>query len=66
MSELKCSFRDGARVQDLPGYMGVYVYCHAGTRTEIGTGLGHLRYPTAGTSANSEAQPFFVNSPVSL
>ncbi len=56
---------DGARIylqKDNGLVKDVFLARHM--REMVGTvGIGHVRYPTAGTSSSHEAQPLYVNSP---
>jgi amidophosphoribosyltransferase len=68
--------QDAAGIATLEGYQinlhkgsGLVrdVFGPAEMRALTGTaGIGHVRYPTAGTDETAEAQPFYVNSPYGI
>jgi len=57
---------DGLRVRKSNGLVrDVFRHRHMLQLTG-NVGMGHIRYPTAGTAKSSEAQPFYVNSPYGI
>ena len=57
---------DGLHVRKNNGLVrDVFHHRHMLTLTG-NVGIGHIRYPTAGSSQSSEAQPFYVNSPYGI
>ena len=54
------------RLRKSNGLVSDIFYTRHMHRLEGHIGLGHVRYPTAGSSSKSEAQPFYVNSPYGL
>ena len=57
---------DGLKVRKSNGLVrDVFRHRHM-LRLTGNIGIGHIRYPTAGSSTSSEAQPFYVNSPYGI
>ena len=62
MTDYKGQFR----LRKSNGLVSDIFYTRHMRRLQGHVGIGHVRYPTAGSSSRSEAQPFYVNSPYGL
>ncbi len=59
-------FNGQFRLRKSNGLVSDIFYTRHMQRLEGHLGIGHVRYPTAGSSSKAEAQPFYVNSPYGL
>ena len=57
---------DGLRVRKSNGLVRDVFHHRHMLRLTGNVGIGHVRYPTAGSSQSGEAQPFYVNSPYGI
>ncbi|RLA06395.1 MAG: amidophosphoribosyltransferase, partial [Gammaproteobacteria bacterium] len=61
-----CSDNGRVHTRKAPGLVrDVFLKSHL-ERLQGKMGIGHVRYPTAGTLSSFEAQPFYVNSPYGI
>ena len=59
-------FNGQFRLRKSNGLVSDIFYTRHMRRLQGHVGIGHVRYPTAGSSSRAEAQPFYVNSPYGL
>lgn len=59
-------FEGQFRLRKSNGLVSDIFYTRHMQRLQGNIGIGHVRYPTAGSSSRAEAQPFYVNSPYGL
>ncbi|MEX0707420.1 MAG: amidophosphoribosyltransferase [Woeseia sp.] len=57
---------EGLRVRKSNGLVRDVFHQRHMLRLTGNTGIGHVRYPTAGGAESAEAQPFYVNSPYGI
>ena len=59
-------FEGQFRLRKSTGLVPNIFYTRHMQRLQGHIGIGHVRYPTAGTSSKAESQPLYVNSPYGL
>ncbi len=57
---------DGLHVRKSNGLVRDVFHQRHMLRLKGNVGMGHIRYPTAGSAQSAEAQPFYVNSPYGI